>query len=124
MKHGLLSLLLILPASLATGCLTSEVGAPCLPDVVPAGGFDPAETYLETASPSCETRYCLVRGLDGDPRPDCVGDRCAPDDEVRAHVYCTSTCQQDGDCGAGFVCEDLGIAGSFCVLDELSSGAP
>lgn len=99
----------------AAGCVGTSIGDPCLPEAVPEGGFVSNDTYVETSSTSCQTRTCIVRGLDGDPSPGCVGDRCAPEAEVREHVYCTERCAGDADCPDDFRCADLGPSGSLCV---------
>jgi len=107
-------LLFCLPL-LAAGCVGTSIGDPCLPEVVPEGGFVSNDTYVETSSTSCQTRICLVRGLDGDPSPGCTGDRCAPEVEVREHVYCTDGCGADSDCPDGFRCTEIGESGRLCV---------
>jgi len=102
-------------ALLAVGCVGTSIGDPCLPEAVPEGGFVSNDTYVETSSTSCETRVCLVRGLDGDPSSECIGDRCAPEAEVREHVYCTAACAADTDCPDGFRCADIGASGQLCI---------
>jgi hypothetical protein len=109
MRHVALVLVL---ASL--GCVGDPVGDPCVPESVPPGGFVATETYVETASPQCETRLCVVRGLAGDPSPGCTGDPCAAADEIREHVYCTVRCDDEGDCPEGFACDAVGDQG-LCV---------
>lgn len=102
-------------ALLAGGCVGGGIGDPCIPETVPEDGFLERETYVETSSPQCRTRVCLVRGLAGDPRPECEGDTCAPEREVQEHVYCTARCDGDEGCPEGFVCEALGAQGTTCV---------
>jgi len=123
-----------------TGCSSSAVGDPCVPEAVPEGGFLPTETYLETSSVQCATRLCLVRELEGDPsnlqEDDCPGgpETCVTATEVEQSVYCSCRCgsppgsNSTGDtcsCPGGFVCEEVletggpGIIGSYCVRDPL-----
>lgn len=99
------------------GCISDPVGDPCIPESVPPGGFVAEETYLETNSPQCETRLCIVRGLSGDPSPGCDGDLCAPELEVREHVYCSRRCDNDDGCPDGFVCAEVGSLGFACARD-------
>ena len=61
-----LILMISIPAMLV-GCRASGVGDPCAPEVVPEGGFNMAEAYLETSSVQCRTRVCMVYQLEGDP---------------------------------------------------------
>jgi hypothetical protein len=121
-----------------SGCSSSAVGDPCVPEQVPKDGFVASETYLETSSVQCATRICLVRGLMGDPsnlqEDECPkGDAtCVPASEVERSVYCSCRCDapaQSGvptcDCPGGFICEEVletggaGIEGSYCVRDPL-----
>jgi hypothetical protein len=124
-----------------SGCSSSGVGEACVPERVPAGGFLGSETYLETSSVQCETRICLVRGLDGDPNnlqeddPPCpLGEAtCVLESDVERSVYCSCRCAAPGSTGAptcgcpsGFLCEEVletggdGIRGSYCVRDPLA----
>jgi hypothetical protein len=122
-----------------TGCSSSAVGDPCVPEAVPEGGFLPSETYLETSSVQCATRVCLVRGLDGDPNnlqeDGCPsGDAtCVPESEVERSVYCSCRCDAPAEsglptcsCPGGFLCEEVletggdGLRGSYCVRDPLA----
>lgn len=113
------------------------VGATCVPEVVPEGGFSASETYLETSSVQCRTRVCMVHLFEGDPRmsrEDCLGapsecDTLPTDTEIEQSVYCTCRCAAPNpdvpvcDCGSGFRCEGVldlggdGIRGSYCVRD-------
>ena len=122
----------------ASGCASSAVGDPCVPEAVPEGGFLASETYLETSSVQCATRVCLVRGLMGDPNniqeDDCPqGDAtCVPASEVERSVYCSCRCGAPAEsglptcgCPGGFICEEVletggdGLRGSYCVRDPL-----
>lgn len=107
--------------ALATGCVGDPVGDPCVPEQVPVGGFASSETYLETSSPQCLSRLCLVRGLSGDPTETCT-ESCATEAQARDHVYCTCRCDDSAGsepcaCPDGFLCESSGMLGSFCVRD-------
>ncbi len=102
-------------ALLALGCVGDPIGDPCIPESVPPGGFVAADTYVETSSPQCQTRLCVARGLEGDPRPDCAGERCASPDEVRARAYCTAACASDDGCPEGFRCEEVSQHGRLCL---------
>ena len=122
-----------------TGCSSSAVGDPCVPEAVPEGGFLASETYLETSSVQCATRVCLVRGLMGDPNnlqeDECpTGDAtCVPASEVERSVYCSCRCGAPAEsglptcgCPGGFICEEVletggdGLRGSYCVRDPLT----
>lgn len=50
-----------------SGCQTSGVGDPCVPQAIPAGGFNAKDIVIETTSVMCRTRVCLVYGFTGDP---------------------------------------------------------
>ena len=54
-----------------TACTGSPVGDPCIPESIPAGGFDAQEVYLETSSVQCRTRVCMVYRLQGNPELVC-----------------------------------------------------
>jgi len=103
--------------SLAVGCVGDPVGAPCIPETVPEGGFVERETYVETSSPQCETRLCIARGVRGDPRPGCEGDGCTPEPEIREGIYCTVRCELESECPEGFTCAELSLQGRACVKD-------
>lgn len=116
-----MTLRLVTLALLLAGCAGDPLGDPCAPERVPAGGFDPGETYVETGSADCASDVCIVRGLEGDPRPDCASG-CASEESVSAHVYCSCRCDQQGlappcACSEGYRCEPLGSIGSYCVRD-------
>lgn len=49
-------------------CGVRGLGDPCIPEDIPAGGFQRIESYVESNSAQCRTRVCLVFKLDGDPR--------------------------------------------------------
>ena len=121
-----------------SGCASSGVGDPCVPDQGYPDGFLATETYLETSSLQCATRVCLVRGLMGDPsnlqEDECPGgpDTCVPASEVERSVYCSCRCDAPAesgvptcDCPGGFICEPTlqtggpGLEGSYCVRDPL-----
>lgn len=121
MRRGSVLLALSVVASFATACTGDPVGDPCIPEHVPQGGFDDAETYVETSSSECMSRVCLVRGLEGDPRPDCTSG-CASEHEVARSVYCSCRCDAAGSdpgcaCPDGYRCEDAGRLGSYCVRE-------
>src|SRR6476661_5916075 len=99
-----------------TGCSTPAVGAPCLPEQIPEGGFSPKEAYIESSSVQCETRVCLVYQLAGDPRDNCkpTADKaCATKSQVADRVYCTCRCDAQGtgfgecECPSGFNCVEV-----------------
>jgi hypothetical protein len=48
------------------GCEAPPVGDPCLPEVVPEGGFQRSEVYLENPSLQCRSRICIVNHYQGD----------------------------------------------------------
>jgi hypothetical protein len=137
-----------LAAASLTGCATPAVGAPCLPEQVPAGGFDQSEAYIESSSVQCETRVCMVYHLEGAPKgtspchdkpvPTCMaGDKncvmqtpCATDEEVAKFVYCTCRCESGNSkfasctCPSGYDCTpvleqgSVGVRGSYCVRSD------
>jgi len=152
MRRKLLELMGFVAISLlwlaGSGCASSAVGDPCVPEAVPKDGFLPSETYLETSSVQCATRVCLVRGLDGDPNnlqedePSCPKDpvplespgdsTCVSESDIERSVYCSCRCgapAESGlptcDCPGGFICEEVletggdGLRGSYCVRDPL-----
>lgn len=111
----------VLLTLLFVACTGDPVGDPCSPEHVPQGGFDPAETYVESSSTECMSRVCLVRGLEGDPRPDCTSG-CSDEVAIEEHVYCSCRCDDDGstpgcECPGGYHCEAAGRLGSYCVRD-------
>lgn len=137
--------LAIIPITLfaAMGCTGSPIGDPCIPESIPAGGFDPREIYLETSSVQCRTRVCMVYQLDGNPEFVNGTDTCPPgsmdcvsQNDLDTQVFCSCRCQiGDGgeattplcDCGDGFTCVDdvvttggPGVQGGYCVpcIDE------
>jgi len=126
-----------------SGCSSSGVGDPCVPEAVPEGGFLESETYLETSSVQCATRVCLVRGLDGDPNnlqeDECPQGEatCVSEMDVERSVYCSCRCAAPAGsgvptcgCPSGFLCEEVletggdGLRGSYCVRDPLAEPAP
>lgn len=119
-------------------CSTPAVGAPCLPEQVPATGFDDREAYIESSSVQCQTRVCMVFHLRGDPRkpctptqgtcdktkdPMCVADngkQCSSDADTEARVYCTCRCKapsntQFANCACPY---------DFACVDVLDQGDP
>ena len=125
-----------------SGCASSVVGDPCVPEKAYPDGFLASETYLELSSVQCATRVCLVRELQGDPRnlqeDDCPRDiegepsTCVSANEVERTVYCSCRCGAPAGsgiptcgCPGGFICEEVletggdGIRGSYCVRDPL-----
>ena len=145
MRKKLLDLMGFVAISLlwvaGSGCASSAVGDPCVPEEVPGGGFLASETYLEKESVQCATRFCLVRGLMGDPsnlQPECPKDiegepsTCVSENDVERSVYCSCRCDAPAesgfptcDCPGGFICEEVletggpGLEGSYCVRDPL-----
>lgn len=130
---------LLLPAAVAllvsllslTGCSTPGVGDPCVPEQIPAGGFDQTEAYIESSSVQCETRVCMVWHLQGTPdgAPGCnlPGSNCVTEDETKPLWYCTCRCDS-GDsrfaactCPSDYTCTSVleqgseGVRGSYCV---------
>jgi hypothetical protein len=130
-RFGLLASLFFVVAALA-GCSTPAVGDPCLPEQVPATGFDSSEAYIESSSVQCETRVCLVYKLEGDPREGCTPATsvapCEPDDKtkcpsqgavcadktaVEQRVYCSCRCDAgdtgfaECECPDGFSCTKI-----------------
>ncbi len=129
----------------ARNCGNSDVGAFCVPELIPPGGFDDSEVYLETNSASCDTRICGVFFLQGDPSRDCdptePGANCADraedcvagDTSCAVHrAHCTCRCDAPDDpwastcrCPSGYGCEPIvdlggpGVAGSYCVKEGL-----
>ena len=126
MRKKLLDLMGFVAISLlwlaGTGCSSSAVGDPCVPEAVPEGGFLASETYLETSSVQCATRVCLVRELMGDPsnlQPECptVHRRgsprpASPPARWSDTTYCSCRCDAPAEsglptcaCPGGFTCE-------------------
>jgi hypothetical protein len=129
-----------LAALIMTGCATPAVGAPCLPEQVPSGGFDQSEAYIESSSVQCETRVCMVFHLAGAPpgtakcQPkqsitqcaatdkNCVMPiACATDEDVAKYVYCTCRCNSGNSkfasctCPSGYDCTPVLEQGSVGV---------
>lgn len=132
------SLLLAAPfAVLAlTGCQTSGVGEPCIPQAIPAGGFQTNDIVIETTSVMCRTRVCLVYKFQGDPTQEVLPDgtntcdpfyddagvlvdggideaTCKAREFIRDHVYCSCRCDSPDpsvplcNCPGGFTCTAL-----------------
>lgn len=127
---------LALIGAIQVGCPAPPVGDPCVPEQIPAGGFDRNEAYIETSSVQCETRVCMVYKLSGDP--DCIknpakGPACTDPEkmitqaDVDRRIYCTCRCDAANDafatceCPDGFACTEVldlggpGVQGSYCV---------
>jgi len=119
-----------------SGCEAPGVGAPCVPESVPEGGFDEQERYLETSSVQCRTRVCLVYELAGDPRELCEDANANPEtcvglEERDERVFCTCRCDaptgnaRECECPDGFSCQEIldigsdGIRGGYCVRKSL-----
>ena len=102
---------------LMLGCVGDPVGDPCIPEQVPAD-LSESETYLESNSPQCASRLCIVSGLRGDPREGCT-EGCASDGDIETHVYCTCRCDGPNACACpdGFVCDDATPSARYCVRD-------
>ncbi|MDQ3034757.1 MAG: hypothetical protein M3Y87_20265 [Myxococcota bacterium] len=119
----------------------TQVGPPCVPVLVPEGGFARTEVSVETYTPSCgeppfegvPTRppigVCVVYGLGGDPRPGCTSG-CARPEDIAERTFCTCRCGGDPGtgpfctCSSGARCERLVAhggrsGGSFCVPVDL-----
>ncbi len=124
--------------ALIAGCSTSAVGDPCIPEQIPAGGFDPSQTLLETGSVQCATRVCIVDKLAGDPTDICgmpnASETCVQESEVEEKVFCSCRCNAPAGskvptcgCPAGFVCEEIlqtggdGLRGDYCVREPSGS---
>lgn len=128
-------------------CADEGVGDPCIPEKIPCNssgkncGFEASESYIESSSVQCRSRFCIVHKLDNgtngrvraDPTNVCGKDDapgtngCTPQAAIDESVYCTCRC--DGpktsvefcECPGGFKCEQVlnlggdGIKGSYCV---------
>lgn len=113
----------LLVASAIAGCTGSPIGDPCVPESVPAGGYDDREVYIETSSVQCRTRVCMVYkvlGLPEDLTP--MG---------QEQIFCSCRCSVTAGgqantplcaCGDGFTCVDdivttggEGVRGGYCV---------
>lgn len=118
----------------------SGVGEACMPTIVPAGGFDPREAYVETGT-QCATGSCLVFQLEGDPSSDCdpneEGKTCATQAEVERSVYCSCRCDlppgapgEECECPDGYACQELlggpseAFSGGYCVSNAPVSPMP
>ena len=117
--------------SAGSGSASAEhVGDPCLPFLVPNGGFDDAQAYVEGSSTQCGSSACLVYHLSGDPREGCIpsggGTQCATAQQIEERVYCSCRCDApDGftecACPNDYSCVTLiesgpaEIQGGYCV---------
>lgn len=137
------SLFALVGGLLAAGCPARGVGDPCVPEAIPAGGFNPREVYVETSSVQCRTRTCMVFRLRGNPecvmeRGTCSVERCGSMEAcVRTYsgdanpfsypnslerVFCTCRCRAPGganqplcQCGEGYHCVDVLTAGGVGI---------
>ena len=136
-RYGFLVCMAVMP--LLIGCDQPGIGDPCIPEQIPADGFNANETYVEVNSVQCRTRVCLVHEFrGGDPRN--VGDACDDneeycftEDELDEAIYCSCRCSASGsssaptcDCPSGFTCRDEvvtigdeGVVGGYCVRDPV-----
>ena len=129
------------------GCSTPGVGDPCLPEQIPATGFDESEAYVESSSVQCETRVCLVYHLNGVPSdsksnlcptappcdpankncvapPTCAPQTCPSNESagncVNNRVYCSCRCDAGKNSGfAACQCPD-----GFSCQEVLAQGGP
>ena len=116
-------------SGLTMGCEAPGVGDPCTPEIIPAGGFNSAEAYLETSSVQCRTRVCLVYKLSGYPDGACpAGETCASAQETDERIFCSCRCRAPAgsqsptcECPDGYSCEEVldvgdeGARGSYCI---------
>jgi hypothetical protein len=118
--------------------LRDDVGMQCLPEIVPAAGFDQAVVSISTGGFDCGGAPCLVHHIAGDPSPSCAAagqsDRCTSEQDAQNNVYCSCRCdvpkgQQRAECSCpnGFTCSEAiaqgPFAGSYCVrTGTLASG--
>jgi hypothetical protein len=135
-----ITLVALLATAFSSACTTPAVGAPCLPEQVPSGGFDESEAYIESSSVQCETRVCMVYHLSGAPSEttkcvpkaqitacpvndkNCIpAIQCADPDDIVRRVYCTCRCES-GDpkfascsCPSGYSCRSVLEQGSVGV---------
>lgn len=132
----------VIPLMLAAGCSPSPIGDPCVPESIPATGFDDREVYLETSSVQCRTRVCMVYQVEGNPEDICDEgndtEQCVDGTVADNQVFCTCRCSvPEGaqantplcNCADGYVCLDNvvtagsgmgegsreGVAGGYCV---------
>jgi hypothetical protein len=110
------------------GAGANGVGDSCDP-IVPGGGFDDRQAYIETGATECETGTCLVFRLHGDPASDCAPSadvECATPADVAERVHCTCRCDTidshaaECECPKGFSCAPIldrspGSSGGYCV---------
>ncbi len=111
-----------------TGCPSTGVGDPCVPEVIPADGFQIGEAYLETSSVQCRTRVCMVyqRGAATAINPEQTREQCTASGQSPAvcdtfptqaerdsRVYCTCRCSApEGsntptcECPTGYTCDE------------------
>jgi hypothetical protein len=118
-----------------TDASAENVGAACMPDGIPEGGFDPREAWVQTFSDDCDLGTCLTLGLHGDPTAtDCehgedIG--CPSDEEIERTQYCSCRCDAPAgdpgelcECPEDYSCVPViadgpaGVRGSYCVRDD------
>lgn len=126
----------MLLAAAMLGCSPSPIGDPCVPETIPAGGYDEREIYVETGSVQCRTRQCMVYKVQGDPlepcdEPGADPNTCARRDAIENQIFCTCRCSVPAggqantplcSCPDGFTCVDdavtsggAGVVGGYCV---------
>ena len=123
----------------SVGCAARGLGDPCIPESIPAGGFNQREVYVETSAVQCRTRVCMVYQLQGNPEhitgtPSCgANPDCVSQELVNERVFCSCRCSAGGDtntplcaCNEGFTCVDdvvnaggVGVRGGYCVRSDL-----
>lgn len=126
-----------LVSAVSAGCTGSPIGDPCVPENIPADGFDAREIYIETSSVQCRTRTCMVYQLSGNPEK-VIGSSCPDGDatcvsqkQLNDQVFCSCRCSVPAggqantplcNCGSGFTCRDElvttggeGVIGGYCV---------
>jgi hypothetical protein len=120
-------------AAPSTEARAQGVGHACTPALVPDGGFDPRQAYVQTGAAECATGVCLIYHLEGDPSSACDPNssevNCPTPQEVHNSVYCSCRCDApDGagecDCPDGFSCVDSlqkaadFVNGGYCVRND------
>lgn len=131
------------------GCRAGALGDPCVPDIIPEGGFRSGENIIEVNSPQCRSNTCIVFRLEGDPshvlgERSCTGnpnehcvDRNLPitNSSSLERAFCSCRCAGSSngenvgfplcECTFGFHCIDVAdvgapnVRGGYCVPNEL-----